>query len=241
MPGTDPGPSELAEVAAAYEQLSGLLEINAEVERLRLAARLAVSVVGGSSCAITLELDGSVVPVVGSDHRAVEVDMIQYAGGAGPGFAALRTGAAVAIPDMRAETRWAKFPRLALAVGVRSCLSLPLLVDGRPVGVLSVYAEQVAAFPPYRQRALEVLAGTAAKSLPSALRFARGLQPSRHPAPESSRAVIEQALLVLVGDQRCGDPYQAFDRLWAESRRRDAPLSVVAAELVDRCQPIPSG
>lgn len=228
-------------MARAYGHLTRMLAVNTELDRLRSATRLVVGAIGAGSCGITLELDGYVVPVVGSDARAVEVDRVQFTAAAGPGVEALRTGIAVPVPDLTAETRWPDFRRQALATGLRSSLSMPLCMDGRPVGVLSAYAESVAAFPPDRQRVIEVFAGAAARSLPAAVRFARDLQPAPHPPARSSRAVVEQALRFLVREKHCPGPYEAFDRLCAESRRQDVPLSVVAADLLAGAGPPPRG
>jgi hypothetical protein len=50
------------------------------------------------------------------------------------------TGMAVELsPGGAAESRWPSFCRAAVRAGFRTCLMLPLHVDRRPAGALSVY------------------------------------------------------------------------------------------------------
>ena len=88
-----------------------------------------------------------------SDPLASEIDEVQYQLGDGPCLHAMRTGDRVSIGDTAGRAYWPRFEAAAQARGIRSCLGLPLVADGKPVGALNLYARGVAAFGPGRSTA----------------------------------------------------------------------------------------
>jgi GAF domain-containing protein len=119
-----------------------VLELPAVDELLMDAARAAAAGVG-LSCGITYVARYGMVTVASSDEQAYAVDEIQYGTGEGPCLEALRSGVEVRVDDVSAETRWGSYPEMALRAGVRSSLSLPVMVGDRAVGALNVYSSEV--------------------------------------------------------------------------------------------------
>lgn len=134
-----------------------LLALPATEQLLADAARAAADGVG-LSCGITYVARYGAVTVASSDALASAVDEIQYSAGDGPCLEALRTGEAVPVDDQAADRRWGPYPRQALAAGVRSSLSLPLVSGEETVGALNVYSVTVGPIAA-DQEAAAILAG----------------------------------------------------------------------------------
>lgn len=81
-----------------------------------------------------------------TDDAARGADDAQHELHTGPCLDAARTGEPFDVDDMTAETRWAPYPERALALGIRSSLSLPLFVDDQPVGALNLFAPEARVF-----------------------------------------------------------------------------------------------
>lgn len=98
------------------------------------------AVPAAATCGITLSEGGHVITVASADALARLLDEQQYELDTGPCLQALRTGQVVVADDLSVETRWNGYPALAVAHGVRSVLSTPLLVGERSIGALNLYA-----------------------------------------------------------------------------------------------------
>jgi len=82
-----------------------------------------------------------------SDH--VQTGMVSWAEeerGGGPAGAAIRTGRATVCQDMLTDASFAPWRERALERGFRSCIALPLLIEGKAMGALSICAPAPAAF-----------------------------------------------------------------------------------------------
>lgn len=77
-----------------------------------------------------------------TDPEVAEIDQAQYSAGSGPCLGAFRDGVVHRIPSTERDHRWPKFSRAALEHGVRSTLSLPLIVGDNALGALNFYSEQ---------------------------------------------------------------------------------------------------
>lgn len=58
----------------------------------------------------------------------------------------MRQGILVRIDDTAGRARWPRFESKAASHGIGSCLALPLIADGKPVGALNLYARAAGAF-----------------------------------------------------------------------------------------------
>jgi intergrase/recombinase len=119
-----------------------------------------------------------------------------------------------------------------MAQGILAILSTPLIVEGKPIGVLNLYARSARAFSAVDRQ----LAGQAAIAITAALRHYDEATLSDHLRMAlSSRSVIDQAIGIVMTQRRC-DPATAFATLRTISQRRNIKLRTVAAELVKAIQ-----
>jgi len=138
----------------------------------------------------------------------------------------------VRIDDTSGEARWSGFSTRAAARGIRCTLSLPLTADGRHIGALNLYATVPSAFGPEETRRAEGLAANATGALALAVRQAASTAlTSQLRASLASRAVIDQALGVIMAQERCTQS-QAFAILRAASQNRNVKVRDIAAQIV---------
>jgi GAF domain-containing protein len=173
-----------------------------------------------------------VTTVASSDERASQVDEIQYGYDQGPCLTSLETGEIVLIEDLAEDDRWKAYKMPALAHGVRSSLSLPLGTDGEVIGALNIYATAPHAFGQQEQLAARHFAGEVSRALALAVRMAERAEMSEHLQKAlASRAVIDQALGVVMGQNRCTVD-EAFEMLRTISQNRNVKIREVAAEII---------
>ncbi len=233
-PAVEPAPSDEISLAAAYGQLQSLLlETDDVAGFLEQLAVLSAAVVPAAACGITLRGERDAFTVASSHELARDVDEIQYGRGQGPCLAAMNSGEQVLVTDLAADDRWPEYRVHALERGIASSLSLPLSVSGQPVGALNLYGtrpqqfdsgaiQRAGAFSQQSATALTIMMRHASQlTLASQLREALG-----------SRAVIDQALGIIMSQRRCTSA-EAFAVLRKASQHRNVKLSVVAAELVE--------
>jgi GAF domain-containing protein len=221
---TDPlaGVSGLAQVVVPNEDLDATLQ---------RVADLAVREVDDCDMAgITLLRDGKPVTAVFTDPEAPEIDTAQYSSGSGPCLDAFRTGEILQIADTTSEARWPEFCVRAAAGGVRSTLSLPLVVGDTSLGALNLYSRRPHGFSEhatamvFAAQAAVVLANSqaywAAHHLSSQLEIAL-----------TSRAAIEQAKGIIMATSGVSAD-EAFEMLRTESNTTNRKLREVAADLI---------
>ena len=221
------------DVAAAITELQNLLLATSGMEEFLtevtvLAAR---AVAAGLSCGITLQPNGRPLTVAASDLRAAQVDEVQYELDQGPCLHAMRTGQRVSLDDTAAGQRWRGFSTRAAANGIRSCLSLPLNADGI-IGALNLYAPVPGAFTDAEVRRAETFAASASAALALAARQASTTAlTSQLRAALASRAVIDQALGIIMAQERCSGT-EAFAILRTASQNRNVRLRDIARDIV---------
>lgn len=222
--GRGPDPSELSALLVSTDSFTDLLQGVAE-----LAVR---QVEAAATSGITLSQGDRLLTVASADDLAVQLDEQQYELDDGPCLSALHTGTPVHVPDLADESRWDGYPTILLANGMVSMLALPLLVGGRPVGVLNLYGRARGGFAGRDLQLAELVAGQAAMALTAAMRHYDESTLSDHlRAALSSRSTIDQAIGIVMAQQRCGAD-EAFGILRGVSQRRNVKLRVVAEQLV---------
>ena len=195
---------------------------------VRLAVR---QVPRAEACGLTLARDATGMTVASTGPLAEQADQRQYQQDTGPCLESMRTGTVVRVGDMAAEERWTPFPAQAAELGVRSSLSLPLVVEGRSRGALNLYATEPRVFGADEATAYR-WAGQATGALAVALRIA-----DSDSRAESllggldTRATIGQAVGLLMAQERV-PAERAFDLLRIASQRRNVKLRDVAAGVV---------
>jgi GAF domain-containing protein len=187
---------------------------------------------GAEACGLTLEQAGRGLTVTYSGELAARGDERQYELDDGPCLQAMRSGEVVTVADMATEQRWGKYPRRAVAAGVRASLSLPIEVGERGRGALNLYASRPHAFTDTDERLARSWAGQASGALSVAWRMAE-----RQDAVDNlnrgmaSRQVIGQAVGLLMVQRRCTAD-DAFGLLRSASQRSNEKLRDVAERLV---------
>jgi GAF domain-containing protein len=216
--------AELAALLLSTESFDALLHGVAE---------LSVRLVGGTSTAsITLTERGRVITVAAADTLAMQIDQHQYERGAGPCLDALRTASVVHVADLRRERRWGEFGTIMLNHGVTGALAVPLMGRDGAVGVLNLYAGAGAGFDERDQQLARALAAHAAVALTAALRtYDQVSLTDNLRIALSSRSVIDQAIGIVMGRERCSAD-EAFDVLRKVSQQRNTKLRHVATEIV---------
>jgi GAF domain-containing protein len=196
-------------------------------------ARLAAGVVHPpASCGITVRRDGQPLTVASSDERAEQVDEVQYGADSGPCLESMRTGAIMDVPDLRAESRWPEYRAHALQQGILSSLSLPLTVEDSTVGAMNLYGFARQTFTPAVRHHAETFAVQAAAGLTLVLRNVTQAEESEQLEQAlASRTVIDQALGILMAQQRCTAD-EAFALLRAQSQNNNRKLRDVAGDLI---------
>ena len=185
------------------------------------------------SCGMTVRQRGRPPATAAcTDPLASKADEIQYQTGDGPCPHAIRHARVVRIDDVATHGRWPRFARQALSLGIRSCLAVPLIADGEPVGALTMYARRLGAFGPAETGRAQRFAKYASGALTLALRMA-----SCHDVNDQlrssivSRTVIDQALGVIMATERVPQD-KAFALLRTVSQNTNVKLRDLAADIV---------
>ena len=139
---------------AAHDAVDGLAEI----------ARDIIGAAEGAGVSL-IDTDGTRVSVGATDPRVLEADDQQYELGQGPCMSAWLVGKPVYIADTHTDQRWQKWTTAAAPLGVRSCLSVPLLDKPTGLGAMKVYSNTIDAFSDEDRRLLINLARSAATLL----------------------------------------------------------------------------
>jgi GAF domain-containing protein len=219
--------------AAAGQLLAVLLQAPNTSAFLDEAAVLAAGVVTPPvACGITFRRDGQPFTVAASDDLATQVDEIQYGADEGPCLDAMRASCIVDVTNLAEDGRWDAYRPHAIAHGVASSLSYPLTVDGEPAGALNLYATKPDAFTTADRDHGEAFSGQVAAALTLLLRQAEHAQLTEQlEQAMSSRTLIDQALGILMGQQRC-NAAEAFDLLRKASQHRNRKLRDVATDII---------
>jgi GAF domain-containing protein len=231
MPDSYSSPQVLASASA---QLLGLLVEGPDLATiLDKVVHLAAEVVApAAGCGLTVRRDGQPFTAVASNDLASQVDEIQYDTGEGPCLDALHDGTVVVVDDLSREERWDHYRPPAIAYGVLSSLSLPLIIDGESLGALNLYSSVSAAFDGPQREQAEKFAAQSADALTVSLRHVQQAEAQRQLAEAlASSSLIEQAIGILMGQQRCTAAV-AFDLLRKASQHRNRKLRDIAADIV---------
>lgn len=223
-----------AEIAGLLLQTDTFLDVVQGVAEL--AAR---TVPRATTCGITLNEDDRVYTVASADALASLLDEQQYELDTGPCLHAMTAREVVEVQDFAAESRWGGYPQIALAHGIRSSLSVPMLAGDRSYGAVNLYSATAGSWDAASRQLAELIAGQATIAVTAALRSFDETSLSEHLRTAlASRTIIDQALGIIMGQSRC-DEATAFSMLRTVSQRRNTKLRDVAAELVAGVAPAP--
>jgi GAF domain-containing protein len=167
-----------------------------------------------------------------SDERMGRLEELQVRHHEGPCIAAFDDKALVAALDLADERRWPTFSDAAVAQGIRAVLASPLPYNQDAVGVVAVLSEDRRPWAAEAELALLAFTDLAALLIASMMigqqhsELAAQLQSALN-----SRAVIEQAKGVLIGQQGLS-AHAAYEQLRAQARAERRKLVAVSADVV---------
>jgi len=169
--------------------------------------------------------------------RLLELFQLQSEEG-GPCVEAFRSGRAITVEDVTAESRWPRFGRAAAEAGFRSIYAVPMRWHDEVIGGLNLFTVHGRPLRHPDQRIARALADVATigilqqRSAHRTSLLAEQLQTALN-----TRIVIEQAKGV-VAEHGQGDLQFAFEALRSYARSTHQRLSDVARSVVTRTLPV---
>jgi GAF domain-containing protein len=222
--------------AASLEILARALHVkNAELQpTLEAIASTAVAMLSPARYAgLTVVSRGELVPRASTGEPPLLLDQLQQKLGDGPCISAAKHQCVIRIEDTREDLRWPDFNVAAVRLNVRSMLCVPLWIDERGLGALSLYADQAAAFSDLHERVTILLATFAALALAEAQRANQ-----MHDALRN-RDIIGQAKGILL-DRHGITADAAFSVLSRVSQAENLKVAEIARRFVETGE-LPSG
>ena len=229
---TDPNDASRPDASSVPELVSLLMSTSSVEDFLAELAGVAGAALA-ASCGITTRRDGQPLTVASSDAFALQVDEVQYGKGRGPCLQSLDTGQLVHVPDLAAEGRWDGYPAHARAFGVGSSLSVPLRSDDQTVGALNLYSRTTHAFDHDDDitRAVGFASQGSAVLRVAVQQAQQSTLTDQLREAMASRTIIDQAIGILMGQQRC-NATDAFALLRTASQTRNRKLRDIATDIV---------
>jgi signal transduction protein with GAF and PtsI domain len=209
-------------------------DLFATLQRVIDATR-AVFQVDGASLALAHE-DGSLRWVVVTDGAAGLLEDTQRELGEGPGLAAYGDTVAVTVLDLSTDRRFARLAAVVTPQGLHGVLAVPVVVAGRPVGALSVYATEWCPWSGIDVAAVGAYAGVVAELVAASMALgARDAEVAELTQALTARVWVEQAKGALVATEGL-DPAAASERLRARAGASQHTLADMAREVVQDAQ-----
>jgi GAF domain-containing protein len=223
--------ARLGQIKLSETDVDGVLE--------QIAALAKRTIPGAAEVSVTLVRGKDAHTAAFTGELALSLDESQYEHGRGPCLDAAESGETFSLPDMSSETRWPDMAADALQAGCHSSLSIALPVQDRVTGALNIYGLKPGAFDDDALSLAQTFAGYAAVALANAHLYATTATLAQQmQAAMDSRAVIEQAKGIIMGDRRCTSD-EAFLLLRKLSQDTNRKLRDVAAALVARATETP--
>ena len=177
--------------------------------------------------------DGRLHFLSATDGRAARVEEEQLAHQDGPCTTAYRTGKLITVDDLTADDRWPAYRQVALDVGYRAVVGVPMPVRTETIGALDLYREEPGPWPPDVLEVAAVLSNMATGyvTMSQTLADARVLNEQLQHALDT-RVVVEQAKGVLVAREAI-TPAEAFELIRSHARAGRLRVQDVAARVVE--------
>jgi len=172
------------------------------------------------------EVSQMLIPQAATGRAPQLLDMKQQETGQGPCIEAAREQTLICINDLQRDPRWPEFSAEARACGVSSMVCVPLWINERTLGTLSLYAAQSSAFGEHDKRIIELFATLAALALAEAQRT------DHLRAALIDRDVIGQAKGIIMERYDISGA-AAFSTLNRISQDRNMKLHEIARQIAD--------
>ena len=191
-------------------------------------------------CAVSLLRDRKAATAASSSPQALALDELQNSFTDGPCMTAIRADTVIRAGDLRSDGRWPEYAAAAQEQGVRAVLGLPFRLDDEAKAGLNVYSATPHDFDPSTVESIVLHVDQASSALRLAVRQALHSDTARDlRAAMESRTVIDLAVGILMGRNRCGQE-EAVEILKRASNHRNVKLRDLAAELVASVSTAPS-
>ena len=216
----------LGRIKLADIDLDGVLALIADLANRTIPGAAAVSV--------TLVRDTTAFTTSSTSDLARELDEAQYDSGRGPCLDASAANTTFSVPDVAGDARWPQWAAQAVKHGVHSSLAIGLPIQEAVCGALNIYALEPSAFDEDAIVVAQTFAGYAAVALANVHLYDVTASLAQHlQAAMESRAFIEQAKGIIMGERRC-TPDEAFRILAKVSQDSNRKVRDVASALVAR-------
>lgn len=167
-----------------------------------------------------------------SDDRVRHLEDLQIHHREGPCITAFDDKVLVGADDLTSDPRWPSFSRAAVDRGVRAVLASPIPYNQDAVGVVAVVSRERHPWSGEAELALLAFTDLAALLIASMMMGEeQTVLTAQLQGALTSRAVIEQAKGVLIGQQGLS-AHAAYEQIRAQARAERRKIAVVAAELV---------
>jgi hypothetical protein len=197
-----------------------------------LARRAAAEVSPGLSCGVTARSDGRPLTIASSDGYANMLDQLQYRLEQGPCLTTLHTGEVVIDDGVDDGQRWPLYRMQGRSAGLGVSLSVPVSHDAEVLAALNLYSRTPRSFTVVERDRAQRFADRAAGGVALAVRMAQRAELTDDlQAALAGRAVIDQALGIVMGQRRCSAD-EAFGVLREVSQTTNIKLREVAVRLV---------
>jgi GAF domain-containing protein len=218
------GVAELQELLLATDTLQEFLG--------EVASRAAAEVAPGLSCGLTARSDGRPLTIASSDGYANMFDQLQYRLEQGPCLTTLHTGKVVLDDGTDGGARWPLYRMEGESAGLGVSLSVPVSHGQQVLAALNLYSRTVRSFSSAERERAQRFADQAAGGVAIAFKLARRAELTEDlQAALAGRAVIDQALGIVMGQRRCSAD-EAFGVLREVSQTGNVKLREVAARLI---------
>ena len=220
--------AELARITLSEQSLETVMETIAGLTKRTIP--------GASEVSVTLLDRGHAKTVAYTGELAMDLDERQYERGYGPCLDSIEGGEPIVINDMSSDHRWRDWAAEAVDRGAGSSLSIPVPVQREVMAALNIYSTGKNAFDHDSIELARTFSSYAAVALANMhLYQAQGQMAEQLQTAMESRAVIEQAKGILMGQRRCGSA-DAFNILVKLSQDSNRKLREVAQALVDETE-----
>ncbi|MHC3470139.1 GAF and ANTAR domain-containing protein [Streptomyces sp. 7R007] len=192
---------------------------------------LAVDAVG----VLMADSRGELRAMAASEEELSRLDLFQVQKDQGPSVDCYRSGDPVAADDLRAGGRWPEYTEHALAAGYESVHVVPLRLESRPIGAVTLANRHSEALPPADVAVAQGMSDVAALTLthwPVQRRRPHDLLTSLQ-AAISAKATVELAK-GLVAETADVSLTEARELMAAHAHREQLSLTSVARALAER-------
>jgi GAF domain-containing protein len=167
-----------------------------------------------------------------SDERLGHLEELQIQHQEGPCISAFEEKELVGAQDLTEDTRWPTFSEAAVARGLRAVLASPLPYNQDAVGVVAVLSQDRHPWSAAGELALLAFTDLAALLIATMMQGQQQTELTvQLQGALNSRAIIEQAKGVLIGQQGLS-AREAYEQLRAQARAQRRKLAVVSVEVV---------